>query len=380
MKILVTNNSHKSLVPLLPSDVKTLLENKHEIFFTKGIGNSIYINDHEYIKLGAKIVHKLNANFLKQMDVVLSYDLLNNKFYKTNNRNQVFWCHGFLVNHPKELLNLLQNKNTVISSEAINEDGLYPYSMAYEQVKGVYSVNLACNYLAKTDKNPKASGLSICPVSELKSKTTFLILNHSYAGYYAAKTALGLGANVIYLDSDVNTLKELKKNNEFKVLVETLNGSIKFDIASFDNLKQYAKQANVLIATNPVLTQKTRTRLTLEILNNIQPGGVYLDLGAESGLSSEASQQPNKENKHPDITNNLKQIVLDNIPLMFPLTMSQVFSNLNKKYLLELNNNTSMIDQIKKHPVLSKAVITNNGNLTNADLAKSLKLNYQKLK
>lgn len=378
MKFLVIIEKKNPITPLVPNDIERLIAHKDTVGIYNVSSDCVFSNE-QFIKAGAKIEKTLNENIIKSYDVIVSYSILSDKIYSYINPNQIAWCHGFLVNEPHTLQVMLKNSNNVISTEAIHENGMYPFNMAYDQLKGYYGCVLCLEALARSKNNPKANGYAIGKIANIKTNTTFVILNYSYAGFYAAKTALALGANVIYLDNDKDNLHEIETNEELKTLSKILKGKLSTEIASYDNLIKFSKIANVLIATNPLPTKKSLTRINLEMINSMPRGGVYMDLGCESGFSANVTSAPNINNKHSDITSNVKQIVIDKIPSLFPNTLSQIFSELNTNYFLKFPKTEGFVTSLKKDPIISNAFICSNGNLTNQDIAKSWNLIYSKL-
>ncbi len=370
MNILLTNNPKvDKTVALIPNDVQKLTNTKFQVFFTRGVGAILGINDSEYIKAGAKLVNSLTKNNFKNFDIILSPSILNKNLYKMSNPNQVFWFYGYLVNQTKSLLELLKSGAISICSENIHISGDYKFLNIYDEIKGNYAISLASYLLAN---NTPSTLLPSTNKSE--TKTTILILNYSYAGYYALKLALAWGCDVIYLDQNPTSLKLLANDKDIQSYIKNNHVKLTVDSASFNNLLEYCKKANVLITTNQLPTIKTPVRITKEMISNMIYGGVFIDLACESGLSSEFTT---KLNKTIDLRtlNHIVHYALNSIPPRFNLTWSQLYSENLTNCLLKLKDINSIHD-ISSFDFLKESIITMNHNLTNQDIAQSLHLLY----
>ena len=374
MKILLINNRSSKLAPLTPIDVKELTSKKIEISFYKGVGTHAGYADSEYISAGAKRLSKINQEIFKTFDVILSSKALRcSHLYKIANPNQLFMVNQTMVNNAKVLYAMIKNNATCLSTDCIHEDGVYPYNIAHEQIKGSYAPIMAAQYLIKNKSD--AQGKCLGAFNNSKQRVTFVILNFSYAGYYAAKNALALGASVIYLESNKDYAKELEEDSTLKELAKMHKSTFEVRSANYEDLVRACMEADVLIATNMLSTIKTQARITREMISKLHANGLYIDLACESGVSSETTSKINKMEKS-GCENNARMFAFDNIPSLFPKTMSEIFGGLNTKYLEKLSKHPNIHEAIAKEKELSPAVICYRGKITNKDLAESLHLQY----
>lgn len=376
MNILITNDKSSKAVGLIPSDVNELVKNGVKVYFTSMVGSESGYKNSMYLDAGAKLV-KVDKNNFKQFDLIVSYHPLKAlKFYKWANPNQLFWCNGYLVNNTKVLFHMIKNSATVLSTDAINQNGIYEYLLPYEQIKGNFAPVAAIYHLSKL--NSFSTGNFYGKVDELNSSTNFIIINYSYAGIYAAKTILGLGANVIYLDSSIESHQLIKTDPAFNTLIDQFHGKLTIDTASYENICKYAKEVHVLINTTQIPTLKTEMRINKDILSLLPKGAIFIDLAAESGLSSDMSMKVNKIT-NTNLPNRVTQFVFNNIPELFPRSISQIFSKLNTKYFINIAKETDVHTAIRNNQVLKDAMITYRSKIINHDIASSLHLEYTDL-
>lgn len=372
MNILLTNHKKDQTVALVPHDVEQLVAQHYEISFTKGVGVCLGIDDQQYLKAGAHLINKLNSQTFKKFDIIVSPKSIDNKLYQMANPNQIFWFMGYLVNNTNVLLPILKSGAIALCSENINNNGDYLFLKVFQEMMGAYAPVLGAYLLANNTPStclPKAKNSQI--------KTTILILNYSYTGYFACKNALALGCHVVFLDQDEATLKELKESHELNQLMKLTGGELTTDRASFENLMEYTKVTNILISNNQVPTIKTAIRISKEMLGNLLPGSIFIDLASASGSSSDLL---NKMNQLQDLKlpNHVKMIALDNLPAHFNNTWSHIYSELVTKILIDNKDLKSTFD-FAKVKILSDAIMTFNHYLTNQDIAQSLHLLYTPL-
>ena len=374
MKILLINNRKTKIAPLTPVDVKELTSNKIEISFYKGVGLGAGYTDNEYMNAGAKRLSRIDAESMKKFNVILSSEAIKcSKLYKLTNPNQLFMGNQTMVNNAKVLYTMIRNNISCLSTDCIHEDGVYPYNIPHEQIKGSYAPLLASNYLIKTRND--AEGKCLGSFNYSTQRVTFVILNFSYAGSYAAKNALALGASVIYLESNKEYQQELENDEVLKELAKLHKSSFEVQNAAYEDLIRACTKADVLIATNMISTIKTATRVTRDMISKLHRGGLYIDLACEAGVSSEITTKLNKLEKS-GCENGASTITLDNIPSLFPKTMSEIFGGLNTKYLIKLAKHPNIHEALAKEKEFTQSVICYRGKIVNKDLAESLHLQH----
>ena len=153
-----------------------------------------------------------------------------------------------------------------------------------EKIKGVYAPILATNLLVKNNKVGR--GKLLPKINELTSPTEIMIINYSYAAYYAIKSCIALGANITFLECNNDLCKIIQDDKSIKELLNTTKATLKIDTLSFDNLNKYVKNTNVLIVTNQLPTTKTTQILNTQQINNMRKGGVFINLSSDTGFAS----------------------------------------------------------------------------------------------
>ena len=375
MKILVVSNKKSKRVSLIPSDVKKLTENKIEVVVLSDAGKCCGFRNEDYVNAGAKIVEKINEEIMKDINIVSFIDFPENKMIlKCLTPNQLLWGFMYLVNNPKNLLNVLRGGITSLAVETINTNNVYEYFLPMEQIKGEYSMILAANALASI---ANGKGKFIGHIAEYKeTRTKVVILNYSYAGYYAAKAALANGCDVVYLETDHTLAEETKNDKLLNKLCHAYGSKFEVKEASYDNIKQEALDTDILITTNQLPTTKTPMRITKEMIESMPKGGVFINLASETGFASSTEVKPTSVENQSVLISGINHIDMGNIHDIYPLSSSQIISNLNAKNFLEIAKEKDIHNIIATNEKYKNAIMTYRNCLTNKEIAISLHLKY----
>jgi len=371
MKILVVSNKDSKCVSLIPKDVNKLVSSRIQVYVTSNTTKLCDYSNNDYINAGAKIIDKLTPEFIKTIDIVSFVDFpKDKKIIKLLSNKQILWGFMYLVNNPKNLFLALKKGLTTVAIETINSKNVHEYLLPIEQIKGE-------NILTLVEKQIKEYKNSQDYIKKMKkhvharvSENNVLILNYSYSGYYVAKSALASGYNVTYLENDATLAHELKTTKELQTLANLHKCHFDVTEASYDNLCDKVKDANIFIVTSQFPTVKTSMRITKDMIASMPLGSAYVNLASETGFASITEIKPTTINKPSIIYSGVNHINIENMYDMFPKQTSEIISNLNTKNFLEINK-PSIYDSRFKN-----AIMTYNHCLTNKEIASNLHLKY----
>jgi alanine dehydrogenase len=256
--------------------------------------------------------------------------------------------------------------------EAIHENNLFTLLIPNEQIKGRFGALLGAYNLSKFDKF--GLGKTFTTIEHNPNKAQFTIINASYAGLEAAKTVLGLGANLTILENDEHLAKQLKDDHHLHTLAK-LNAS-KFEIikADFTDLSKIVVTTDVLINTNSIPGSLTAKRITQKMVSTMKSGSFIVDLEIDQVVAGDTEKKPTTFKKPYFIAEGVKHFAIENIPSLFANSISVATSNiLTEKFLKHLKGE-NVLSVIKDQPVLLDAIVTYNGQLTNKIVAEALHL------
>jgi len=295
--VLKETTEHEQRVALSPEVVSKLITQNLEIWVEENAGLSSNFLDKSYEESGAKIIHSKDE-LLSKADVILAIQCPPIEDLSKLKKNAILVCFIWGLQHP-ELVSALQ-KNNISSlgmdaipriSRAQNMDALSSMS----SIAGYKASLIAANELDKYFPMMMTAAGTIPP-----SKA--LILGAGVAGLQAIATCRKLGAVVEAFDVRP-TVKEQVQSLGAKFIevelsdeeTETKGGYAK-ELTEDDKLKQrdlihqHAKKSDIIITTALIPGRPAPLLITKEMVADMKPGSVIVDLAAENGGNCELTK------------------------------------------------------------------------------------------
>ncbi len=344
----------ESRIPLTPEAVEQLVSHGHEIIIEKGAGNLANYNDHNYSEKGGLIVETKQEVFKAQ--IILKVSPLLSEEIDMLSESQVVISSLHLTNKAGDhIRNLMKKKTTAIAYESIrDQDGAYPVVRAMSSIAGSTSILVAAEYLSNVNKG---KGVILGGISGI-TPTEVVILGAGTAGEFAARAALGLGANVKLFDDSIKRLMYLQ---------DVLGQRLYTSIFHKQVLERVLKTADVVIGAILPEEMKGRLIITEDQVMVMKKGSVIVDLSIDKGGCFETSEPRDHSNpafeKHGVI-----HYCVPNISARVARTSSIAMSNVFAPLLSEIGEMGGIRQQLKDDPGLRHGVYIYNGILTNAYL------------
>jgi NAD(P) transhydrogenase subunit alpha len=356
------NSKGETRVALVPDSIRLLLKKKHAVLVQSGAGLAASIPDAEFEAAGARIV--ADAAGLAAADCLLRIRPVSTE--DANGLPESKALIGFLapLRNPELVQILAQRRMTSFSLDAIpritraqSMDTLS--SMA--TVSGYSAVLLAATHLPRFLPMLTTAAGTIRPAQGL-------IIGAGVAGLQAIATARRLGAVVEAFDVrpavkeqvkslgaafiEIPTTENLEDKGGYarQVSAETLAQQQKL-------LHERAKAADFIISTAQVPGKPAPRLITRQMVADMKPGAVIIDLAAESGGNCELTQAD-------QIVRHNGVLILGptNLPASLPLDASRMFGRNLASFILEITNeNGFTLDW--KNEIFSQTCITLNGEL-----------------
>jgi alanine dehydrogenase len=187
---------------------------------------------------------------------------------------------GFLhlaVASRERIKRLLEKGVTLIGYEIIEREGQRPILMAISEIAGQLSVHTAAHLLKHSSGG---RGLLLGGVPGIPAPTV-LVLGAGVAGQAAARLSLACGAHAIILDVDIEHLRFAHRG---------VGPHLTTAVASTRNLKRFTKIADVLIGAVLTPGAKSPFVVTEDMVKNMRPGSVIIDLSIDQGGCIETSR------------------------------------------------------------------------------------------
>jgi alanine dehydrogenase len=279
MDIGIAKEGHhlENRVALTPAGVKTLVKAGHIVYLEQGAGEVSGFADGDYLNVGAKLVYSQEEIFLRSK-LILKVAPPTIEEFKMMPEEQIVLTAFHLAVAPEEGLKLLlEKKITAVGYEIIEDDEEnLPVVVPMSELAGQMSLGIASYYLSNRGggRGILLGGAAGIPPA------TIIILGAGTLGLNAAKSAIGIGANVILFDSDINRLRYA--NDLFKKQLVTY---LPFEY----NLERVVPIADVIIGAVSIHGEIAPKLITEKMIKSMKPKSVLIDAAIDSGGCSETS-------------------------------------------------------------------------------------------
>jgi len=196
-----------------------------------------------------------------------------------------------------------------------------------------------------------------------------VILGAGVAGMNATRIAIGMGAHVTVLDTDIKRLAYLD---------EAFRGSLCTLLSNTTNVSARVKRADLVIGTVLVAGCKTPRLVTRETVRTMKPGAAIVDVSVDQGGCVETT--------HPSTLSNPRYVeegvvhcCIDNMPASVPRTSTFALANATLPYVLAISNK-GVEEAVRQEKALAEGVNVYKGHLTCAGVAEAHGFPYTPLK
>jgi len=352
-------------VALTPDAVGVLVSNGHQVVIEHNAGDMAHYRDKEYSEAGAKIVYE-KAEVYKAPLLVKSAPIIEEDIPFLQ-PNQVIISPMHITLLKAELLEKMMEKRiTAISFENLkDENGTFPIVRSMSEIAGSSVMLIAGQYLGSANhgKGVLLGGITGIPPSKV------VILGAGIVGEYAARAALALGASVKVFDNSVYRLKQLQDNVGHRLWTSVIEPKI---------LAKQLKTCEVAVGTLRSNSGRAPMVVTDEMVSNMRPGSVIIDVSIDSGGCFETSEITSHE--HPIFMKyGVIHYCVPNIPSGFARTASHAISNVLMPLLLDAAEEGGIENLIWHRVHLRSGIYLFKGALTHFHLSQRFNLKYTDL-
>jgi len=335
---------------LTPDAVNSLTYEGHRVMIESGAGESSSYSDKEYSDAGAEVTKDTKKVFGCPM--LLKVEPPTIAEIKMINPETIIISAIQLKTKKKEYFEALaQKKITALAFEYIkDEDGSYPAVKSLSEIAGTASILIAAELMI-TDEFGK--GLLFGNITGVPP-TEVVILGAGTVGEFAAKTAIGLGANVKVFDNSITKLRRLQNNLNQRIFTSTVQQKA---------LLKALRRCDVAIGA---MRGKERCPIivTETMVEHMKKGAVIVDVSIDTGGCFETSEVTTHE-KPTFIKNNVLHYCVPNIPSRYSKTASLSISNILTPYLLQIAEDGGLESAIRCNKGLKNGIYLYHGILTN---------------
>lgn len=351
-------------VGMVIAGVRALTLAGHKVMIQSQAGLGAGIQDEDYRKAGATIIGTAKEVYDRADMIVKVKEPLHEEFPLLR-ENQILFTYLHLAADERLTKALMERKIVGIAYETIQPtDGSLPLLAPMSAVAGRMATQIGATYL-QHDNGGK--GMLLGGVTGV-DRARVVILGGGVVGVNAAKMAVGLGAHVSILDVNVHRLD---------YLADIFGNEITTLYSNSEQIEKAVTSADLVIGAILVPGAKAPKLVTREMVSQMQPGGVIVDVAVDQGGSVETCRPTSHE--HPTYTvDGVVHYAVPNMPGAVPRTSTYALTNVTLKYTLMIAN-LGWKEAIRRDEALRKGLNILNGKVTYKQVADDLGLPYENI-
>ncbi|MDX1277202.1 alanine dehydrogenase [Oceanihabitans sediminis] len=346
---------------LTPDAVSALVGNGHRVLMEAGAGKGAKFSDKNYSEAGAEITNDTAKVYA--CPIVLKIEPPTLDQIKLINPQTILISALQIKTQNKKYFETLANKRiTALAFEFIrDEDGAYPAVRSLSEIAGTSAILVAAELLSNVNEG---NGLMFGNISGVPP-IEVVIIGAGTVGEFAARSAIGLGANVKVFDNSISKLRRIQTNLGRTLFTSTLQPK---------NLSKALKRCDVVVGA---VRGKNRAPIivTDSMVANMKAGSVIIDVSIDMGGCVETSEVTS--HKSPTfIKHGVVHYCVPNIPARFARTASISISNMFTPYLLKIAEDGGLENSLRFDRGLKNGLYFYHGILTNKSVGEWFDLKH----
>lgn len=314
--------NHEYRVAITPVGVHELVANDHEVVVQKGAGVGSSIPDAEYVAAGATIIDEAD-DVWAEAEMVLKVKEPVAEEYHRMREGQVLFTYLHLAADLPLTEELIKREVTAIAYETVQlPSGGLPLLYPMSEVAGCLAPQVGAHSLMKAEGGRGVLMGGVGGVANAK----VVIIGAGVSGQNAANIALGMGADVTLLDTDLDKLRMSfwRYNNR-------VHGLASSRLA----IEQQVIEADLVIGAVLIPGAKAPTLVSNELVSRMKPGSVLVDIAVDQGGCFEDTHATTHADPTYTVHNSVFYCVA-NMPGAVPNTSTYALTNATLPYTVAL--------------------------------------------
>ena len=317
--------NHEYRVAITPVGTHELTVHGHQVFVEKGAGLGSQIPDEEYAAAGAIVVDSANAadEVWGSVDMVLKVkEPVAEEYYRLREGLTLFTYLHLAADKPLTE-ELLRSKVTAIAYETVQlPSGGLPLLYPMSEVAGCLAPQVGAHSLMKAEGGRGVLMGGVGGVANAK----VVIIGAGVSGQNAANIALGMGADVTLLDTDLDKLRMSfwRYNNR-------VHGLASSKLA----IEQQVMEADLVIGAVLIPGAAAPKLVSNDLVSRMKPGSVLVDIAVDQGGCFEDTHATTHADPTYTVHNSVFYCVA-NMPGAVPNTSTYALTNATMPYAVKL--------------------------------------------
>ena len=348
--------NHEYRVAITPIGVHELVAHGHEVFVEKDAGVGSQVDDTEYVAAGATIVDSADDAW-GEGEMVLKVKEPIAEEYERMREGQVLFTFLHLAADKPLTEELTKRKVTGIAYETVQlPSGSLPLLYPMSEVAGCLAPQVGAHELlsARGGRGVLLGGVG--GVANAK----VVVIGAGVSGQNAANIALGMGADVTLLDTDLDKLRLSfwRYNNR-------VHGLASSKLA----IRQQVLEADLVIGAVLIPGAKAPMLVSNDLVAEMKPGSVLVDIAVDQGGCFEDTHPTTHADPTYAVHNSLFYCVA-NMPGAVPNTSTYALTNATLPYTVALADK-GWEQACRDDRSLSLGLNTHQGQVTNVPVGEA---------
>jgi alanine dehydrogenase len=349
--------NHEYRVALTPVGAHELTQHGHEVYVEKDAGAGSQISDEDYVAAGATILDSADDVWGTAETVLKVKEPVQEEYHRLREGLTLFTYLHLAADKPLTE-QLLETGVTAIAYETVQlPSGGLPLLYPMSEVAGCLAPQVGAHALMKAQGGRGVLMGGVGGVANAK----VVIIGAGVSGQNAANIALGMGADVTLLDTDLDKLRMSfwRYNNR-------VHGLASSKLA----IQQQVMEADMVIGAVLIPGAAAPKLVTNDLVSRMKPGSVLVDIAIDQGGCFEDSHATT----HADPTYEVHQSIfycVANMPGAVPNTSTYALTNATLPYVVAVANQ-GWEQACRRDRSLASGLSTHAGRLTNAPVGEAV--------
>lgn len=314
--------SNENRVALTPAGAFELTKRGHDVFVQSTAGEGSGFSDAEYQSAGAKILPDIESTYAKAEMIIKVKEPIASEYPLIKPGQLVFTYFHFASYQPLTEA-MIKSKAICLAYETVElPDRTLPLLVPMSEVAGRMAIQEGAKYL---EKHTKGRGVLLGGVPGVAAGKV-LILGGGIVGTQAAKMAAGIGAQVTIMDINLQRLR---------YLADVMPANVTTLYSNEYNIRKLITDADLIVGAVLIPGAKAPNLITRDMLKDMQPGTVLIDVAVDQGGCIETCR-PTTHEDPIFVIDDVVHYCVANMPGAVPYTSTIALTNATLPYAIQL--------------------------------------------
>ena len=314
--------NNESRVGMTPAGVFELAKRGHTVYVQQEAGLGSGFTDADYTEAGAVVLPSISDVYNRSEMIVKVKEPIEEEYALVRSGQILFTYFHFASSEPLTKAMIASNSICIAYETVEDEEGSLPLLTPMSEVAGRMAIQQGAKYL---EKPKKGRGVLLGGVPGV-APGRVLILGAGVVGIQAAKMAAGLGAHVTILDINMKRLRYVN---------DVIPNHVVTEFSSEFNIRKHIKTHDLIVGGVLIKGKKAPKLITKEMLKDMHPGAVIVDVAVDQGGCIETTR-PTTHEDPVYIIDDVVHYCVANMPGAVPYTSTVALTNVTLPYVLKI--------------------------------------------